>query len=36
MFNASFLKRREIALQLLKTSKRSENCGKFPKNIQKW
>ena len=35
MLNASFLKRREIAVRFLKTSKRSENRGKFPKSIQK-
>ena len=28
-------KRREIALRFLKTSKRTENHGKFPKNILK-
>ena len=32
--NILVLKRKENALRFLKTSKRSENRGKFPKNIQ--
>ena len=34
--NASFLKRSEIVVRFLKTSKRSENRRKLPTSIQKW
>ena len=36
MVNASFLKRREIAVHFPQTSKRSKNHSKLPKSIKKW
>ena len=33
MLNASFLKRREIAVHFLQTTKRSKNRSKLPKSI---